>query len=797
MVTLPNSLHARLGLFSLALFLAVQIPTLVMAYRGNNEVATERLSADLDHGTRTFRRVLDERGAQLALATRVLASDFAFRKALALAEPATIQSVLENHSARLRADFGLVLSPARNVVAATGTATRASAQLLASVAPEAEESAGRSFILPLDHRLLHIAVVPVLAPDPVGWAAFGWELDQRAANDLKQLVDLEISFLTVSDGNKMTVSASTLPTALHEAIAQQFNAGALTNKQMRTVELGGEAYASTAFALDDRLPPRAVVLAHQSVTRATAPFKRFTDLLTILSIVGVAACVLGSSMLAGAIARPIRSLTAMTEAMRAGDIGAHVNGRFSGKLTGELQGLANSFNRLVDTLRKRDAEVLQLAYFDSLTGLSNRVGFVKAAPARLNVAGSDSFAAVALIDIASSTQINSVLGHEVGDAVIRAVADKLRQALPESDLMARFGSDHFAVLLIKASEKKLESTLKHLIAQFDLPLHVVQQAIDVRMHVGWAQLRDDGFDLATVMRRADMALNVARVRQLPVIRFNHAMEADTHTHFALLSDLKLAVMQNELALHYQPKLSMRGDVVGFEALVRWNHPQRGLIMPDAFIGIAEQTGAVREVTRYVVAEAVHQLLRWSQEGLKLPIAVNISARDLQDDSFPSFVAEKLTESGLDASLLRFEITERALLDNVEAAALTLRALQYIGIRVSLDDYGTGYATLTHISQLPVSEIKIDRSFVTDLTPNTRNFAIVLSTVQMGHRLGMTVVAEGVETMAELHAVRECGCDEVQGFYFSRPMAASEVQQWLGDRDTRAWSVVTPATAKTP
>jgi len=778
-VRLPNSLHARIGLFSLALFLAVQIPTLIMAYRGNNEVANERLSADLDHGTRTFRRVLDERGAQLALATRVLASDFAFRKALAVAEPAVIQSALENHAARLRADFGLVLSPRRAVVASTGTATAGSPQLLASVAPEADESAGRSIILAFDRRLVQIAVVPVLAPDPVGWAAFGWDLDQRAANDLKQLVDVEITFLSASDTGAIQVSASTLPAALHEEIRQHVVGATLLTTDMRTVELGGETYASNAIALDDRRPPRAIVLTHQSVNKASAPFRKFTDLLTTLSIVGILGCVLGSSMLAGAIARPIRSLTAMTESMRAGDVGAHV----SGKLTGELQGLADSFNRLIDSLRKRDAEVLQLAYFDGLTGLSNRVGFVKAASHRLSAAGNDVFAAVALLDIASSAQINSVLGHEVGDEVIRAVATKLRDALPESDLIARFGSDNFAVLLIKGSEKKLESTLKHLITQFDAPLHVVKQAIDVRMNVGWAQLRDDGFDLATVMRRADMALNVAKTKQLPVLRFNHAMEATTHTHFALLSDLKLAVTQHQLALYYQPKLSMHGDAVGLEALLRWNHPLLGLIMPDAFIGIAEQTGAVREVTRYVVAEAVQQLRRWSDDGLKQPVAVNISARDLQDDSFPRFVAEKLTASGVHASLLRFEITERALLDNLDAAAQTLRALQQIGIRVSLDDYGTGYATLTHISQLPVSELKIDRSFVTGLTPDTRNYAIVLSTVEMGHRLGMNIVAEGVETLAELDALRQSGCDEVQGYYFSKPLAARDVQQWM--RDHRA------------
>jgi EAL domain-containing protein (putative c-di-GMP-specific phosphodiesterase class I) len=165
-------------------------------------------------------------------------------------------------------------------------------------------------------------------------------------------------------------------------------------------------------------------------------------------------------------------------------------------------------------------------------------------------------------------------------------------------------------------------------------------------------------------------------------------------------------------------------------------------------------------------------------GLRLPIAVNISARDLQDDSFPRFVADTLVEHRVAAAMLRFEITERALMDNLEAAAQTLRALQLIGIRVSLDDYGTGYATLTHISRLPVAELKIDRSFVTDLTTDTRNFAIVLSTVQMGHRLGMNIVAEGVETAAELDAVRESGCDEVQGFYFSRPMAASLVQSWM-------------------
>jgi diguanylate cyclase len=262
------------------------------------------------------------------------------------------------------------------------------------------------------------------------------------------------------------------------------------------------------------------------------------------------------------------------------------------------------------------------------------------------------------------------------------------------------------------------------------------------------------------------------------VRFHHAMEADTHTHFALLSELKVAVAKNELVLYYQPKLSMSGTPLGLEALLRWNHPTRGLVMPGTFMNIAEQTGAVRAVTRFVVEEAIRQQVQWASTGQTLPVAVNISARDLQDETFTQFVADQLAVHGISASLLRFEITERALMDNLEAAERALLALQKIGIQVSLDDYGTGYATLTHISRLPVSELKIDRSFVTDLTANSRNYAIVLSTVQMGHRLNMKIVAEGVETAAELDAVRQSGCDEVQGFFFTQPMIASAVPAWL-------------------
>jgi diguanylate cyclase len=778
---LPDSLHARIGLFCLALFLAVQLPTLWLAYRGNNQVAMARLDADLDHGTRTFRRILDERGVQLELSARVLAGDFAFRKALATADPATVQSALENHSARLRADFGLVLSPNRTVVASTGTASAASPQLLATIAPESDDVGGRSIIVALDRRLVQLAVVPVLAPDPIGWAAFGYDIDQRAANDLKQLVDLEISFVSNPVNKGLDISASTLPRAMHDDLRQHALANGSSTSAMKMTSFKGEAYATNAFALDDRKPPQAMVFTHQSVAAANAPFKQLTNLLSILSVIGIVACAIGSSLLAGAIARPIRSLILMTEAMRSGTKGTHVGGR----LTRELQNLADSFNRLIDTLRERDAEVLHLAYFDSLTGLRNRVGFTKIASEFVSPSDASTqpmqHASIALIDLSSSTQINSVLGHEVGDELVRAAAAKLVSALPAPRVVGRLGTHEFAVLITGSDPQQAESILRDVVLQFEQPVFVVNQAIDVRINIGWAQLREDGVALDTVMRRADIALNTAKARPLPLLRFDHAMEADTHTHFALLSELKIAGTTNQLELFYQPKLTMAGTPVGFEALIRWNHPRRGLVMPGLFMNIAEQTGAVRAVTRFVVDAAIAQQSQWVRANQRLPIAVNISARDLQDETFVPFVNEALNTYKIEPSLLRFEITERALMDNLEAAERTLLALKNIGIAVSLDDYGTGYATLTHISRLTVSELKIDRSFVTDLTEHSRNYAIVLSTVQMGHRLNMKVVAEGVETAAELAALKLAGCDELQGFYFAKPMPASAIPQWLTER----------------
>jgi EAL domain-containing protein (putative c-di-GMP-specific phosphodiesterase class I) len=297
------------------------------------------------------------------------------------------------------------------------------------------------------------------------------------------------------------------------------------------------------------------------------------------------------------------------------------------------------------------------------------------------------------------------------------------------------------------------------------------------LHAGWALSRSEKDDSNVLYRCAEIALDCAVTKQTSPMRYDVSMAVDSAPMLGLLSELRRAVEQEEFVLVYQPKLTIEGLPTSVEALVRWNHPTRGLLGPQAFIEFAENTGNIRAITRVILRLALAQSAQWQAQGLEIPIAINISARDLQDETFLAHVSTALDAEHARADLLNFEITERALLDNFEAAERALAHFHRLGIDVALDDYGTGYAALTHLSKLRVSELKIDRSFITGLVDNARNYAIVLSTVEMAHRLGIRVVAEGVEQATELAALRKTQCDEVQGYLFSKPLGADALSQW--------------------
>ena len=457
-------------------------------------------------------------------------------------------------------------------------------------------------------------------------------------------------------------------------------------------------------------------------------------------------------------------------------------------LVAALGSITRGYRRQLDIER---TQAIHDSMHDALTGLPNRTLLADRFTQALRAARRDgTTAALLLIDLDRFKEINDTFGHHCGDLLLTQVGPRLTAALREVDAVARLGGDEFAVLLPDITDVSAAiGVADKLRAALESPFHiegfdvegfdVEGLDLDVEASVGVVLSGEHGADATTLLQRADIAMYVAKSQNLGVFAYDPAVDGHSPAKLALLGDLRRALDRNELVLHYQPKVSIStGDVIGAEALVRWQHPDRGLVPPDDFIPLAEHTGLIGPLTRYVLDSALGQIRAWADAGRPLTVAVNLSARNLLDERLPAMVAELLTVHGVPAALLELEVTESALMTEPGRAQRLLERLARLGVAISVDDFGAGYTSLGQLKDLPVRELKVDRSFVTTMTEDRSNALIVHSVVDLGHNLGLTIVAEGVETAEALTALAGVGCDVAQGYHRARPMP---VDTWYAAR----------------
>jgi diguanylate cyclase (GGDEF)-like protein/PAS domain S-box-containing protein len=424
------------------------------------------------------------------------------------------------------------------------------------------------------------------------------------------------------------------------------------------------------------------------------------------------------------------------------------------------------------------------ALHDGLTGLANRTLFrdriEQAIKARRRA---DTQAAVLVMDLDGFKEINDSLGHAAGDDLLVELARRLEAALRRSDTVARLGGDEFGILLPDAEvPADVLLAVERIQAAIAEPIMLHGLSLSLEASIGVALCPDDGADVESLLRCADGAMYHAKEEKSGWAFYDSdCVQRDTG-RLTLMGELRRALERRELVLYYQPKaLLADGEVHGVEALLRWNHEVRGLVPPDEFIPTAEQTGLIKPLTRYVIDEALHQCRSWQDDGLRLSIAVNLSARSLVDLDFPAQVAGQLERWDVEPCLLEFEITESAVLADPTRTKLVLEQLSEMGIRLSIDDFGTGYSSLAHLKRLPVNEIKVDRSFVMNMEQDEDDATIVRSTIDLGRNLGLDVVAEGVESQFVLDRLKALGCTAAQGYHLSRPVPAPELEAWLAER----------------
>jgi diguanylate cyclase (GGDEF)-like protein/PAS domain S-box-containing protein len=424
------------------------------------------------------------------------------------------------------------------------------------------------------------------------------------------------------------------------------------------------------------------------------------------------------------------------------------------------------------------------ALHDPLTGLPNRLLFgERIGHAIRHAERSHSKLAVVLMDLDRFKEVNDSLGHSAGDELLVKVGERMRDAIRGSDTVARLGGDEFGLLLPDLHDGEgAVPVITRIRAALERPVHVHSLPLAVEASIGIAIYPEHGTDAQALIQKADVAMYDSKRDNASHTFYDEGSHEYDVTRLTLVAELRRAIAAHELILHYQPKAALEsGDVRSVEALLRWVHPERGMVFPDSFIPIAQETGLIGPLTLYVVEEALRQGRRWRDAGLNLSISVNLSTRNLLDRDFPNQVAALLKRWGMGPEWLELEVTESSMLANPTRAKAVLNELSALGLRLSIDDFGTGYSSLSYLRQLPVDEIKIDRSFVMGMGEQAGDAVIVRSTVDLGRNLGLEVVAEGVETLDSWNTLRALGCNTAQGYFLSKPVSADELTSWLKAR----------------
>jgi diguanylate cyclase (GGDEF)-like protein len=422
--------------------------------------------------------------------------------------------------------------------------------------------------------------------------------------------------------------------------------------------------------------------------------------------------------------------------------------------------------------------VRRQALTDELTGLGNRRDLFEAGEDQLQAVLPGGRVVLLLLDLDNFKLVNDTLGHQCGDELLREASRRLASDIRRPDLVIRLGGDEFALLVGLGADgdgRRLAERVLNLLAQ---PVVVAGVQIRMQASAGIAESDGSGVTIVELLRRADVAMYAAKAAGKRLRSYDVSLDAANHARLETVRELPVALLEGQFVLHYQPKIAIAtGEPFAAEALVRWQHPTRGLLYPDAFLGIVEQSGSIGRLTQIVLELAVGQLAAWHAAGVAIRVAVNLSASDLLDEELPGRIMSLLSDHSVPVEALELEITESVLMTDPERACELLGELHGMGLRISVDDYGTGYCSLAYLRDLPIDELKIDRSFIAALIKDPRSGAIVSSTIELAHALNFSVVAEGVEDESTLATLKAFGCDSVQGFHFSRPLPAEQFAVW--------------------
>jgi len=774
-------LEGRIVCLFLGLLLVVQLASFALIRNSIESNANRSIAAELKTGERVFRRLLTQEAAKRSDAAVLLAQDYGFKQAIGLpvAETGTVETIqdaLANQGERIGASVVAYFDTELKLVAATRDDAPRFLDLLKNRVAQGDKPAAADDVQLslLDGRAYQVVAVQVRTPAPVGWILMGFLLDSAALQDLRNLSELQ-GVVVVRDGGSAgwTPLVSSLEVGEERRLAEQIPAG----QALFPADVAGEQWRGRLAPLEQGENYRLGVVLLRSFDAAIAPYRSLQLILLALTVLGVVVFAALSVLLARRISRPIKALGEAANRLGQGDYDTPIV-RDSADEVGDL---AEHFEAMRQGIRKQTEKAERLAYWDKLTGLPNRSQLQD--KLEKQVAAGGSFALL-MLGLERFKRVNEVLGHTFGDELLEGVRDRLQKfGATEGRLLARVGVEEFALLLTGADAQAAMALAEDILQDFEIPLHIGSHKVDLRTGagIGVALHPLHGADVLQLLSRGELAMQTAKKRNCDSLVYSSQLDDSSQESLSLRSELRQAIDGNELRLYLQPKVDLRnGRIISAEALVRWQHPERGLEAPYKFIPFAERTGFIRELTQWVVAEAARAWRMAADQGVYLPLSVNLSTQDLMDKELPEKIIALTEKHRLDQNALCLEITESAIMEDAQHALGTLQRLKDARFKLSIDDFGTGQSSLAYLRDLPVDELKIDMSFVRDMElkhkqPNRR---IIRSTIELAHNLRLRVVAEGIENAESWQLLASYGCDEGQGYFIGKPMPHEQFVAWL-------------------
>jgi len=780
-----NSFRYRLLVLIIGLIAVTQTVTLLAVLattRGNVEA---RAAGQLMAGGSYALQLVRFRASQLASGVAVLAADFGFREAVSSLDAPTILSAAANQSRRIDADLLLLVNTDGGLITATERIDPDFVASTTKLVDRALMSPETPHFALLSGRLYQFFAAPVKAPDTIAWVIMGFAVTDATARRIGDLVDVDVSFVTAADGGRRN-AASTLPTGQRGLLPPLPAPDSVDQSQPYAASHGDDTYLVHVVSLDAADDSVQLVL-QKSTAEVLAPYVSVRNTMLMVGGTALVLAVVVAILLGQGATRPIAQLVAAARRIEGGDYADPIAVEGSD----EFRRLSGTLNAMRQRVAEREARIRHQAYHDGLTGLPNRTQAEADLARLLNEAG-DACVTAVLLHLVNLRELNASVGHSVGDEVLRTTATRLGRFCRPGEFVATLGASRFLVLLNRqhgaADVMRLAASVVDTVRE---PMKIGEIDVELQVRAGICTSPEQAVAADELIRRAEIALHDQGSAHEPIGRYRSGSDEEHVRRLALMSELRRAIEGNTLTLAFQPKVAIGTKrVTSVEALLRWQHPRLGAVSPAEFVPLAEQTGGSRQLTDWVLRAAIRQQAEWQRNGLALDIAVNLSAGDIVDPGLGDAIFRLLAQHRVAATRLVLEITESAMMQDPVTAARNMEILRVAGVRFAIDDFGTGYSSLSQLRKLPVDELKIDRSFVSRAHLSADDRSIVTSTVELGHNLGLRVVAEGVEEAETLLLLRGIGCDYAQGYLISRPLPGEaiaafvrEANQVLEDADS--------------